>query len=343
MLRRRRLLLAPAGVLAAAATPHRPAAAQGAAAPAPAGFPDRTITLVTGYAPGGSTDIAARLLADRMAAELGPQARIVVENRPGAAGTVATEWLKRQPPDGHTIMVTETGAAAAAPAALVGGTRYDPVADFTHLGVISTPPGVLVVTPGFAGGGGARAVLAALREAAPESVTYASSGFGGVLHLRSEMLAQALGTRFVHVPYRSGAQMVQSIMTGEAQFGIAALASATPLMREGKVRGVAMVGGRRFPTFPDIPTLEELGVPGFENGGFFLLIGPAGIPRPVAEALNRALIAALRDPGIREKMLFAGHDPVQGANTLEEARAFMVRELEVMREMVERTGIRIQQ
>ena len=163
MLRRRRLLLAPAGVLAAAATPHRPAAAQGAAAPAPAGFPDRTITLVTGYAPGGSTDIAARLLADRMAAALGPEVRIIVENRPGAAGVIATEWLKRPPPDGHTLMVTETGAAAAAPAALIGGTRYDPVADFTHLGVVSTPPGVLVVAPRFPGGREAPAVLAAMR------------------------------------------------------------------------------------------------------------------------------------------------------------------------------------
>jgi tripartite-type tricarboxylate transporter receptor subunit TctC len=303
--------------------------------------PDRPIVMITGYAPGGSTDIAARLLADRMAAALGPEARIVVENKPGAAGTIASEWLTRQPSDGHTIMVTETGAAAAAPSVLVGGTRYDPVADFTHLGVISTPPGVLVVTPGFPGRDG-KEVLEAMRKAPPESLTYASSGFGGVLHLRSEILAKELGTRFVHVPYRSGAQMVQAIMTGEAQFGIAALASATPLMREGKVRGVAMIGGRRFVTFPDIPTMEELGIPGFENGGFFLLVGPAGIPRHVAGALNRALVAALHDPGIREKLVLAGHDPVQGPNGPEEARAFIQRELEVMRGMVEKTGIRVQ-
>jgi hypothetical protein len=208
---------------------------------------------------------------------------------------VATEWLKRQPPDGYTVMVTETGAAAAAPAALVGGTRYDPVADFTHLGVISTPPGLLVVTERFPAATPAD-VLARMRTAAPDSITYASSGFGGVLHLRAEMLAQALGNRFVHVPYRSGAQMLQAILTGEAQFGIAALASATPLVREGKVRGVAMVGSRRFPLYPDIPTLEELGIQGFDDGGFFLLIAPAGLPRPVAAALNRALVASLTAP-----------------------------------------------
>ncbi|WP_052213786.1 tripartite tricarboxylate transporter substrate binding protein [Belnapia sp. F-4-1] len=303
--------------------------------------PDRPITMATGYGPGGSTDIAARLLADRIAAALAPSARILVDNRPGAAGTVATEWLKRQAPDGYTIMLTETGAAAAAPAATVGGTRYDPVSDFTQLGVISTPPGVLVVTPGF-GGPDARSVLAAMREAPRDSISYASSGFGGVLHLRAEMLAQSLGTRFVHVPYRSGAQMVQSIMNGETQFGVAALASATALMREGKLRGVAMVGNRRFPTFPEIPTLEELGVAGFENGGFFILIGPAGMPAPVAEALNRGLNEALRDPAIREKMVFAGHDPIQEKNSLSDASLFMQQQFEQMREMVARTGIQIQ-
>jgi tripartite-type tricarboxylate transporter receptor subunit TctC len=325
----------------ALAAPFMPRVAASQTRPGRGWTPDRPITMATGYGPGGSTDIAARLLADRMAAALSSDARILVDNRPGAAGTIATEWLKRQAPDGYTIMLTETGAAAAAPAATVGGTRYDPVADFTQLGVISTPPGVLVVTPSF-GGRDAKAVLAAMREAAPDSITYASSGFGGVLHLRAEMLAQSLGTRFVHVPYRSGAQMVQSIMTGETQFGVAALASATPLMREGKLRGVAMVGGRRFPTFPDIPTLEELGVPGFENGGFFILIGPAGMQPAVAEALNRALNEALRDPVIREKMVFAGHDPIQVGNSLADAQRFMQQQMDEMREMVAKTGIQIQ-
>jgi tripartite-type tricarboxylate transporter receptor subunit TctC len=328
-MRRRSLALASAAALLA---PGRAARAA---------FPERPITVITGYGPGGSTDVAARILADRMATHLGPEARIVVENRPGAAGTVATEWLKRQPPDGYTIMVTETGAAAAAPAALVGGTRYDPVADFTQIGVISTPPGLLVVTERFPGSTPAE-VIARMRAAAPDSITYASSGVGGVLHLRAEMLARTLNNRFVHVPYRSGAQMLQAILTGEAQFGIAALASATPLVREGKVRGVAMVGSRRFPLYPDIPTLAELGLEGFDDGGFFLLIAPASVPRPVAEALNRALVSSLAAPDIREKMLFAGHDPPQGPNTLEDARAFMARELATFVEVVQRTGVRLQ-
>lgn len=304
-------------------------------------FPERPIVLATGYAAGGSTDIAARILSERFAALLGPAARIVVDNRPGAAGTIAAEWLTRQPPDGHTLMVAETGAMAAAPAALVGSTRYDPVGDFTHLGIISQAPGVLVATASFPGATRPEAIEV-MRRAAPDSLTYASSGFGGVLHLRGEMLAQALQTRFVHVPYRSGALMMQSILIGEAQFGVAAMASATGLLRDGKVRGIALVGSRRFALFPDIPTLAELGVPGFDDGGFFVLVAPAGMPAPLAARLNAALVGALADPVVRERLLQAGHDPVVGANGLEAARDYIAAQATAYRDVVAKTGVRLQ-
>jgi len=335
MLRRRHAILAAAAA---------PALLAGRTARAQAAWvPDRPIVFVSGYSPGGSTDIGARLLADRMAAAIGPEARIIVENRPGASGTIATEWLKGRAPDGTTIMIQETGAGAAAPTATIGGTRYDPLRDFTHLGLISTPPEVLVVTNGFAPPTAApREIIARLREAPPDSLTYATSGFGGVLHLKTEMLAKTLGARYVHVPFRSGAQMVTSIMQGESQFGIAALASAMPFLRDNRVRAVAVMGTTRFPTIPEVPTLGELGVPGFETGGWFMLWGPAGIPRPVAETLNRALNAALKDPATREKMLAAGHFPPEGPNTLESTRAFMESQMAEMQRIVERTGVRLQ-
>ena len=137
------------GALAAAATFGAPRA-RGQAPAAPQSFAARPLTIVSGYSPGGSTDIAARLLADRMAAHLDPGARIVVENRPGASGVIAADWLRRQAPDGHTIMLAETGSHAIAPNALVGWNKYDPVADFTHLGVIGTPPLILVANNAFA-------------------------------------------------------------------------------------------------------------------------------------------------------------------------------------------------
>jgi tripartite-type tricarboxylate transporter receptor subunit TctC len=197
---------------------------------AAAAFPDRPVTLVTGYGPGGSTDIAARLLADRLAANLGPGARVVVENRPGASGTIAAEWLKRQAPDGHTIMLVESSSHAIAPNALVGGTRYDPLRDFSHLGIIATAPLILVTNPKFPPRDAAT-LLATLKAAPPDTYTYATSGIGAIVHLAPEMLALGLGTRFVNLPYRSGGQMVTAIFQGEAQFGIAVLASAAGQVR----------------------------------------------------------------------------------------------------------------
>lgn len=335
-MRRRRLL----PLLAALPFAAQPFAALPFAAWAQ-GFADRPVTLVTGYAPGGSTDIAARMLADRIAAHLGPGARVVVENRPGAAGAIASEWLRRQPADGFTLMVAETGSHAIAPNAIAGWNRYDPVADFTHLGIIGAPPLVLVANNRFPGGDAAGTV-AALRRAPAESVTYATSGVGGVLHLASELLAQHLGTRFVHVPYRSGAQMLQSIHTGEAQFGIAALASANAMMRDGLVRPVAVTGQRRFPTWPDLPTLAESGVPGFDFDTWFILVGPPGMPQPAAQAVNRALVAALAEDPLRDRLLGAGHDCWRAPNGLPEARAFIEREVAKYREVVARTGVRLE-
>ncbi len=305
-------------------------------------FPDRPITMVTGYSPGGSTDIAARILADRMPAHLGAEARIVVENRPGASGVIATEWLKRQPADGYTIMVQEVGAGAVASSALSGGTRYDSLTDFVHLGLISVPPSILIVTNGFAGGSPA-ADLAHMRTAPSDSLTYASSGVGGVLHLQSELLGRLLGTHMVHVPYRSGALMLQSIHTGEAQLGVAAVASAAAMLKENMVRGVAMLGPRRFPLFPAIPTIAELGIQGFDSPAWFMLIAPAGMPQQVAAQLNRALVATLAEPAVTARMLDVGHAPPAEPNTIAGTRDFMARELALYRDIVARTGVRLDQ
>ncbi len=310
-------------------------------APAARAFPDRPISLVTGYAPGGSTDIAARLLAERLAANLGPQARVVVENRAGASGMVASDWLRRQAPDGHTIMLVESSSHAIAPNALVGGTRYRPIEDFSHLGVIGTAPLVLVVNNDFPART-APEVVARLRTAPPESIAYITSGVGTILHLASEMLALELGTRFVHVPYRSGGQMLTAIHQNQGQFGIAVLASAAGQVREGLVRGIAVTGDRRFPTFPDLPTLAESGVTSFDIATWNILLGPPGMATPLRDTLNRALNASLAEPALRTRLLTAGVDAWAQPNTPDDARAFLVREVEKFRVVVERTGVKLE-
>ncbi len=314
----------------------------GLAAPALA-FPERTITLATGFAPGGSTDVTSRLLADRLGPALGGGARVVVENRPGAAGIIASEWLTRANPDGYTLMLVEASSHALAPNAIVGGTRYDPLADFTHVAIVGSGPMVLVAQPNFP----ARdptAAIAALREAPADRMPFASSGVASMPHLSGEMLANVIGRggAFPHVPYRSGGLMVESIARGETQWGVAVLASAAGQVRDGRVRGLAVTGRERFPAFPDIPTLHEGALPGFDLENWFAVVGPKGLPGEVTQRLNAAINQALQEPQLRERLVVAGVAPWRRPNSPADARAFFNAELAKFRDVVARTGVKLE-
>lgn len=312
------------------------------AAPALAqSFPDRPITLVTGFAPGGSTDIACRLIADRFAAGVAPGARILVENRPGASGVVGSDWLRRQPADGHTIMLVEVSSHAIAPAALDGGTPYNPLDDFTQIGMVGTAPMALITSPRFPATTAAEAI-ARLREAPPETFTYATSGVGSIPHLGAEMIALRLGTRFTHLPYRSGGLMLTSIFQNEGNFGVSVLASAAGQIRDGLVRGLAVTSRDRFPSFPDIPTLDESALPGFELTTWNMIIGPPRMPLPILARLNAALNAAISEPPLAERFLAAGVRMWQGPNTPDTTRAFLESEVAKYRDVVARTGVKLE-
>ncbi|TPG57731.1 tripartite tricarboxylate transporter substrate binding protein [Roseomonas nepalensis] len=311
------------------------------AAPALA-YPDRAVTLVTGFAPGGSTDVTARLVADRLGPALSG-GRVVVENRPGAAGVVASDWLRRQPPDGYTLMLVEASSHALAPNAVQGGTRYDVMVDYTHIAMIGTGPMIMVVPPGSPARTTAEAI-ARFREASPETLPFASSGVASMPHLSAEMVAAVigLGGRFPHVPYRSGGQMVESIARGETQWGVAVLASAAGQVNDGRVRAVAVTGLERFPSFPDVPTLNESVLPGFDLENWFAVIGPRGLPPEVTAAVNRAIRAAIAEPRLRERLLTAGVAPWTRPNEPRDAEAFLGAELAKFRGVVERTDVRLE-
>ncbi|MBR0669545.1 Bug family tripartite tricarboxylate transporter substrate binding protein [Neoroseomonas soli] len=306
-------------------------------------FPDRVITLVSGFAPGGSTDITARLLADRMQGQLGPNARIVVENRPGASGTVAADWLRRQPADGYVLMLNEASSHALIPHAMQGGTRYNPMDDFTHVAVVANGPLIMVAKPNFPAANAAEAVQK-LRAGPQDDLPYASSGVGSIPHFAAESIAVTLGLggKFAHVPYRSGGLMVESIARGETAWGVAVLASAAAQVRDNRVRGIAITGLERFPAFPNIPTLAESGMPGFDIGNWFAVVGPPRMPAAVTDALNRAINSALRDQQLNERFLVAGITPYRRANAPADARAFFQSELDKFKGVVERTGVRME-
>jgi tripartite-type tricarboxylate transporter receptor subunit TctC len=268
---------------------------------------------------------------------------VVVENRPGAAGMVASDWLRRQAPDGHVLMLVEASSHALAPNAVQGGTRYDPIADFTHIAMVGTGPMIVVTQPNFQGRT-PQEVISRLREAPADTLPFASSGVASMPHLSAEMLASVMGMggRYTHAPYRSGGLMVESIARGETQWGVAVLASAAGQVRDGRVRGVAVTGLERFPSFPDIPTLNEGALPGFDLENWFAVIGPPGMPAPVTAALNRAVRAAIIEPQLRERLLVAGVAPWTRPNDPSDATAFFRAELAKFRQVVDRTGVRLE-
>lgn len=306
---------------------------------AQAGYPDRPISVVVPFLAGGSTDIAARILSERMAPKLGPNARMVVENRAGAGGSVGSEWVRHRPADGYTLLVASASALGTNPAALPQQTPYDPVEDFTPIAIVGGGPIVLVV-PAASRFRTARALLDAVK-AEPGRYTWATSGAGGIGHLTGEYLKiMAGGLQAEHVPYRGGSAVMEALAKGEVDYSLEVLASTASHLRDGLSRGLAVSSLARHPLFPDIPTLDELGLKGFEVTTWNVLVGPRGLPAEVVAALSRAARATLAEPEVAGRMGQAGVDPAP-ESTPESTRAFLAAERDKFRDIVRRANIRL--
>lgn len=327
-MRRRAILGACLGTTAAILA--KPALAQ-------SNWPDRPITLVVPFTPGGSTDIAARILAERIAPRIGPGTRIVVENRAGAGGSLGADHVRRQPPDGHTLLVATASSHATNPAALPQTTPYDPVEDFTPVAVIGGGP-LVVVVPGRSPHRTIQDLLGAIR-ARPGALSFATSGAGGIGHLTGEyLLSQAGGLRAEHIPYRGGAQVMTAMAAGEVDFSMEVLASAAPHLRDGTSRGLAVTSPRRHPLMPEIPSLAEAGLRDFDVTTWNVLLAPRGLPPAILARLNEATTAALADDAVRERLASAGVDAAERTSP-EQTRAFLASELAKFRAIVQAAGI----
>jgi tripartite-type tricarboxylate transporter receptor subunit TctC len=302
-------------------------------------WPERPIVLVVPFTPGGSTDIAARILAERMAPRLGPGARIVIENRAGAGGSLGAEFVRRAAPDGYTLLAATASSHATNPAALPQTTPYDPVADFTPVAVIGGGP-LVVVVPGASPHASLTDLLAALR-ARPGAASWATSGAAGIGHLTGAwLLARAGGLVAEHVPYRGGAQVLEAMVKGEVEFSVEVLASAAPHIRDGTSRALAVSGAARHPLVPLVPTLIESGLSGFDVTTWNVLVGPRGLPAPILGTLNAAAVAALAEPPLRERFATAGVDAA-GPTTPAATGAFLAAELAKFRTIVAEAGLRL--
>jgi tripartite-type tricarboxylate transporter receptor subunit TctC len=282
------------------------AALAGAALAAPAVLAqDRTMKILVGFPPGGSADVIARLIAEKMRALLGQN--IIVENRPGAGGRVALNEVKKAAPDGQTLILSPSGALVIQPhlyAASVLG--YDPIKDFTPVSRVSTFDFAVTVGPA-APQGDLRTVLAWMK-ANPSRANYATSGAGTVPHFAGLMLSQVAGVPFTHVPYRGGAPAAQDLIGGQIPLMVDTASETIEHHKAGKVRILAVTGEQRNRALPEVPTLREIGI-NMTADAFFGLYGPAGMPADVVARIDRAVAQALQAPEVQERVYGFGLVP----------------------------------
>jgi tripartite-type tricarboxylate transporter receptor subunit TctC len=279
-----------------------PANAQPGGSP---GYPNKPIRFVVPYPPGGLSDTVARLLGQQLSGSFGQQ--VVIDNRPGSAGIAATELVARSAPDGYALLFVDPQQMGINPA-LYSKLPYDPQKDFTPVTLAAYSPMFLVVHAGVAAN--TFAELVALARAKPGELNYGSGGPGSIHHLTTESLKAALGLDIVHVPYKGAAQAVPALVGGQVSLVFASLPALLPHVKAGRARILAVSTGTRSRLAPEVPTIAELGVPGFDFVGQIGIVAPAGTPRDIVAKLNAEIVKVLRQPGMMERLAGLGIEPV---------------------------------
>ena len=275
-----------------------------ASAAALAAFPEKPIKIVIGFPAGGPLDQHARLLSDKLQAVLGQP--VVIDYKPGAGGSVGADAVARSPADGYTLMLANTGVAVIN-GALYSKLPYNTLKDFTPIARTAMQPLALLVTPKLPVQNLQDFVRYA--KARPGQINYGSAGNGGISHLVPEMFKTATGLYMVHIPYRGSAPAFTDLMAGQVQFMAESIPQAANYHKQGKVRALAVTSATRNPALPDVPTVIESGIKGFEVVGFYGFLAPAGTPKEVVARLDDAFRQVLGNPEVRERMISQGADP----------------------------------
>ena len=296
------------------------------------GYPQRPVRIVVPVSAGGGVDSLARIVAQHFNAVWGQP--FIVDNRPGAGGSLGAEIVSRATPDGYTLMVTSSSFVTNA---AIRHVRYDPVRDFQPITKLTTNPYIIVVTPSLP----VKSVsdLVALAKAKPDGISYASSGTGGVLHLGAELLAVLTNTRMLHVPYKGVADGYPAVMSGQVNWMLGSPISAQPLMKAGRLRGIAVTGPTRIKALPDLPAIGE-SVPGYEVSAWFGLVAPAHVPARIIEQLYKEAAKAVTEPEFARRMEAGGTETV--GNTPQEFTQQVKAEYEKWRGLVKKAGLKLQ-
>jgi tripartite-type tricarboxylate transporter receptor subunit TctC len=302
-----------------------------AAAHAQQPWPAKPIRFVAPFAPGGGTDFIGRVAAQKLTEAVKQQ--VIVENRPGAGGTLGAEIGAKAAPDGYTFTVV-AGSYSVNPA--IYKLAFDPVNDITPVIQFSQGPLLIVVHPALP----IKSMkdLIALARTKPGGLSYASSGQGSIVHLSTELFLYMAKIKAVHIPYKGTGPAITDTMSGQTQFLFGSIAAVMPVVKSGRLRGIAVTTARRLPALPDIPTLDESGVKGYDVVLWHGLVGPKGLPRPIVDRVNGDLNKALKAKDMEEKLATDGVSPAGG--TPEQFGAIIKRDIDTWRKVVQMAGVK---
>jgi tripartite-type tricarboxylate transporter receptor subunit TctC len=305
-----------------------------AAAPAWAAdaYPQRAVRLVIPYPPGGAGDIVGRMLGAKLTEAFGQQ--IVADNRPGGGQVIATQLVARAPADGYTLFLAS--ATHGINPGLIGKLPYDSIADFAPITIVAHSPLIFVAHPAL--NVATIPELVAAAKARPGRINYASSGPGTGGHLSVEMLKWMTGVDMTHVPYKGAGPALVDVVGGQVEVMCTSPLAALPHVRSGRLRGLAMTSRARSRAAPDIPTVAESGVPGYESSLWYALLAPAGTPAPIVRRVHAETVAILKSPAVSEQLLAQGAEPI--GNSPQEAALFLRHEIERWSKLIKQAGIR---
>nr|WP_238534438.1 tripartite tricarboxylate transporter substrate binding protein [Advenella kashmirensis] len=295
-------------------------------------FPEKPVRLIVPYAPGGSADIAARLISDDWAKALGQP--VVIENKAGAGGNIGVDLVSKAKPDGYTIGL-QTVSLAINPA-LYQRMPYDTLADLDPIGMVATSQHVLVVNNQLS----AKTVTDLIRDAkaAPGTLQYGSAGTGSTFHMAAELFKSVSQTNITHVPYRGGGPALLDTIGGHVQLSFPVLSAALPQVQGGKLRPLGVTGPKRSALMPDVPTIAEAGLPDYSFETWFMVFAPAGTPKPVIEKLNATLNATLNKPELKQRMTKEAFDPAPSTTT--QARELLTSDMKKWASLIKASGIK---
>ena len=299
------------------------------------GYPVKPVRIIVPFAPGGNVDLVARAIAPGLSGGLGQQ--VIVDNRPGASALVGTHLVAKAAPDGYTLLAMANTFAVVP--SIVTNPGYDLFRDFAGVTLTCLVPQVLVVNTALP----VRTVkeLVALAKARPGEVSYASAGVGGTGHIAAELFGRHAGLKMLHVPYKGNAQAIVDVISGQVTMMFDQVSTSAPHINAGKLRALAVTSRKRSPLFPRLPTIDESGVPGFEDITFNGLVAPAGTPAVVLTRVQREVAKAVAEPGLRNRFLELGVELTASASP-EEFTAYVRAEFVKKAKLAREAGIRIE-